>query len=176
MKLDFRIEWGYQILYSRRHYHPQYIWDGHLDCERGRIDSLSLYHYPRCISGPVNCPRETPLPGNSWRETTRRALSGLHVKAEVEPDAVFHLMTASGNFDFTARQIMEEGRIVFDVGPKYGYCHVSVIRTGFLWFRPEPREGETGLDAEELGLPVHDWARMRSASWSRASPCVFPAN
>ncbi|MBE6371603.1 MAG: hypothetical protein E7055_05970 [Lentisphaerae bacterium] len=163
MKLDFRIEWGYQILYSRRHYHPQYIWDGHLDCEKGRLESLSLYHYPRCISGPVNCPRETPLTGNSWQETTRRALSGLHVKAEAEPDAVFHLVTASGNFDFTARQIAEEGRIVFDVGPKYGNCHVTVIRTGFLWFRPAPRAGETGLDAESLPLPVHDWERMRSA-------------
>ena len=95
MKLDFRIEWGYQILYSRRHYHPQYIWDGHLDCEKGRLESLSLYHYPRCISGPVNSPRETPLTGNSWRETTRRALSGLHGKADAEPDAVFHLVTAT---------------------------------------------------------------------------------
>ena len=163
MILDFRIEWGYQILYSRRHYHPQYIWDGHLDCENGKLTSLCLYHYPRCISGPTSCPREIPLPGSSWKETTRRALSGLHVKAETEPDAVFHLVTASGSFDFTARQIAEEGGIVFDVGPKYGNCHVSIIRSGFLWFRPTPRPGETGLDAGDLPLPVHDWARMKSA-------------
>lgn len=163
MKLDFRIEWGYQILYSRRHYHPQYIWDGHLECEKGSIERLSLYHYPRCISGPVNSPRETPLTGNAWKETTRRALSGLHVIAETAPDAVFHLITASGEFHFTARQIAEEGRVVFNVGPKYGYCHVSVIRTGFLWFRPPLRAGEIAWEAEDFPLPVHDWARMRSA-------------
>lgn len=176
MKIDFRIEWGYQFLYSRRHYHPQYIWDGHLECEKGHLESLSLYHYPRCISGPTSCPKEIPLTGNSWQETTRRALSGLHVIAEVEPDAVFHLVTASGTFDFTAQQIAHEGRIVFEVGPKYGYCHISVIRTGFLWFRPSLRAGEAALDADELPLPVHEWARMRSAWLAPGEAVRFSAH
>jgi len=29
MKLDFRIDWGYQ--YNCIHYHPFYHWDRHLD-------------------------------------------------------------------------------------------------------------------------------------------------
>ena len=40
MKLDFRIDWGYQYLYSRRHYHPVYIWDGSLTCQGGAIEKL----------------------------------------------------------------------------------------------------------------------------------------
>ena len=46
MTLDFRIDWGYQYLYSRRHYHPQYIWDGSLDCENGEIKEIYSLDYP----------------------------------------------------------------------------------------------------------------------------------
>ena len=89
MKLDFRIEWGYQVLYSRRHYHPCFCWDGHIECENAVIEKLSLYHYPRSISGPVNSPKEVELSGNSWQETTKRALSGLHVVAETDENGIF---------------------------------------------------------------------------------------
>ena len=46
MLLDFRIDWGYQYLYSRRHYHPQFIWDGELKCENGTIQSVWQLSYP----------------------------------------------------------------------------------------------------------------------------------
>ena len=46
MKLDFRIDWGYQYLYSRRHYHPVYIWDGSLQCENGTIEKSWQLDYP----------------------------------------------------------------------------------------------------------------------------------
>ncbi len=164
MKLDFCIEWGYQILYSRRLYHPVYCWDGSLDCDHGSIEKLSLYHYPRSISGPVNSPVFTPLTGNTWQESTRRGISGLHVESDVDDDAVFHLRTASGDFSFSASEIIACGRKVFNVGPKYGNCHVSVIRDGFIWFRPELRAGEVAVDGADLDLPQHHWMRMQS-SW-----------
>lgn len=175
MKLDFRIEWGYQILYSRRHYHPQYCWDGHLECENGTLEKLSLYHYPRCISGPICQARTTEIAGNSWQESTRRGISGLQVSADVAPGAVFKLFTASGDFEFSADSIINDGRIVFDVGPKYGYCHVSVIRDGFLWFRPPLRENEVAVEAADLPLPQHDWARMSSAWLAPGEAVKFTA-
>lgn len=132
LKLDFRIEWGYRFQDSPRLDHPQYVWDGHLNCFNGSIESLFIYHYPRSISGPVSEPKEIPLQGNSWQETNQREFSGLHVIAETGPDAVFRLETASGSFEFSARQILEQGKIVFNVGPEYGNCQISVIRTGFL--------------------------------------------
>ena len=106
MKLDFRIEWGYQILYSRRHYHPVYCWDGSLECDNGSLNNLALYHYPRSISGPVKSAVETPLESNSWKESTRRAISGLHVIAEGDENTEFHLRTVSGDFDFSAKQLL----------------------------------------------------------------------
>ncbi|MBE6356031.1 MAG: hypothetical protein E7058_02835 [Lentisphaerae bacterium] len=175
MKLDFRIEWGYQILYSRRHYHPVYCWDGSLVCENGSLEKLSQYHYPRCISGPVYSAVETPLEGNSWHETTRRALSGLHVIADGDENTVFHLRTASGNFDFSAGQLLNDGRIVFNVGPKYGNCHVSVIRTGFIWFRPPAKESEYVIDAGDLPLDNHHWSRMQSAWLAPGESVKFSA-
>ena len=163
MKLDFRIEWGYQVLYSRRHYHPCFCWDGHIECENGVIEKLSLYHYPRSISGPVNSPKEVELSGNSWQETTKRALSGLHVVAETDENGIFKLCTASGDFTFSAKELTESGRVVFKVGPKYQNCHVSVIRNDFYWYRPPLKAGEYALDPGELDLPVHHWMRMKSA-------------
>ena len=52
MKLDFRIDFGYQYLYSRRHYHPVYVWDGSLSCEGGRIDKSFRLDYPVIRFGP----------------------------------------------------------------------------------------------------------------------------
>lgn len=176
MKLDFRIEWGYQILYSRRHYHPVYCWDGSLECDNGSLNNLALYHYPRSISGPVKSAVETPLESNSWKESTRRAISGLHVIAEGDENTEFHLRTVSGDFDFSAKQLLQDGRIVFFVGPKYGNCHVTITRTGFIWYRPEARELESVVNAEDLPLDVHDWARMRSAWLAPGTSVKFKAD
>ena len=163
MKLDFRIEWGYNVLYSRRHYHPVYCWDGSLDCEKGTLGKLALYHYPRSISGPVNSPVETPLEGNCWQESTRRGLSGLHVTATGSRETRFTLHTVSGDIGFTGAELLDQGRLVFDIGPKYGNCHISVILTGFIWFRPPAKPLEEVLSPDDLSLEIHHWARMRSA-------------
>ncbi len=167
MKLDFRIDWGYQYLYSRRHYHPFFQWDGHLECRGGEILECRQLTYPVIWFGPGHCAHETPLETPEWQNHTRRRLAGIHVLAEIPDDAIeearFRLVTASGEFYFSAHQILEDGRVVFHVGPKYLGCHVIVTRTKHLWFRPEPAQGETAWEADELPLPCHDWARMRTA-------------
>ena len=167
MILDFRIDWGYQYLYSRRHYHPFFRWDGHLECQGGRILECRQLSYPVIWFGPGHCPQETPLPTPSWTSVTRRGMAGIRVLAELpegEASAVgFRLVTASGEFSFTASEVLEEGRLVFPVGPKYLGCHVIVTRRGHLWFRPAPQPGEQVWEARELPLPCHDWARMETA-------------
>ncbi|MBO5668261.1 MAG: hypothetical protein J6S43_03965 [Lentisphaeria bacterium] len=165
MKIDFRIDWGYQYLYSRRHYHPFYHWDGKLECENGEITGSWQLDYPVIWYGPGHCARETQLPAPEWKSTTRRGLAGVRFTAEVEENAVFHLKTLSGNFDFSAREILEDGRIEFPVGPKYLGCHVIVTRTGYFWFQPQAKPGQSILEADDLSnsVPVRDWARMRTA-------------
>lgn len=165
MKLDFRIDWGYQYLYSRRHYHPFYHWDGHLECVRGTIEKTFLLAYPVLWFGPGHCARETLLPSPEWESVTRRGLAGIRVEADVEEDAVFRLVTLSGTFEFTAKDIRGKGRLVFPIGPKYLSCNVIVTRTGYYWFQPRPKPGQVVREADDLAdsVPVHDWARMRTA-------------
>ena len=165
MKLDFRIDWGYQYLYSRRHYHPFYHWDGHLECADGVIEKVFQLDYPVIWFGPGHCARETPLDSPRWKSTTRRGLAGIRVEAEVTENARFELVTLSGTFEFTAKEILSEGRIEFPVGPKYLGCHVIVTRTGYYWFRPPARPGQVIFEAEQLastGNPLRDWARTRT--------------
>lgn len=165
MKIDFRIDWGYQYLYSRRHYHPFYHWDGKLECENGTIQKSYKLDYPVIWFGPGHCAVETELPSPQWQSTTRRGLAGVRFEADVEDNAVFHLKTLSGNFDFSAGDIMEKGRIEFPVGPKYLGCHVIVTRTGYFWFQPKAKAGQQILEADDLSnsVPVRNWARMRTA-------------
>ncbi len=165
MHIDFRIDWGYQYLYSRRHYHPFYHWDGSLECENGKITAAYKLDYPVIWYGPGQCAVETRLDAPCWQSTTRRGLSGVRIEAEVEEDAVFHLKTLSGNFSFSAKEILSDGRIEFPVGPKYLGCHVIVTRTGYYWFRNPLQPGQQVLEADDLatGVPVRDWARMRTA-------------
>lgn len=166
MRLDFRIEWGYQYPYSRRIYHPFYLWDGSLECENGSITECRRLDYPVLWFGPGQCARETPLPKAEWKNRTKRGISGVRILADADAGAVFHLKTASGNFDFTARQIMEAGRLRFPVGPKYLDCNITVTRTGFLWFRPPAKPARTVWEARDLAGEHHDWARMETV-WLR---------
>ena len=154
MKLDFRIDWGYQYLYSRRHYHPFYRWDGTLECENGTIEQTFQLAYPVIWYGPGQCAIETELPSPEWESTTRRGFAGVRFVAEVNENTVFHLKTLSGNFSFTAREIIKTGRKEFSVGPKYLNCHVIVTRSGFYWFRPEPEAGQQILEADDFSAVV----------------------
>ena len=103
MKLDFRIDWGYQYLYSRRHYHPVYLWDGQLDCNGGRIEETYQLDYPVIWYGPGHCAHETKLAEPKWKSRTRRGLSGVRFVADADENATFHLTTLSGTFDFSAK-------------------------------------------------------------------------
>ena len=163
MKLDFRIDWGYQYLYSRRHYHPKYIWDGNLECDNGEILELYQLDYPVVWFGPGLSAKETKLEGNSWESQTRRGVSGIRVIAEVSDDTVFYLKTATANVEFRAAELMDKGRIDFPVGPKYLACYISVTKTGYYWFRNKDYTGCTIIEPEEMTLSVHEWARMKLA-------------
>ena len=157
--LDFKIDWGYLYLYSRRHYHPQYIWDGELTCEGGEILESYQLEYPLAWYMPGYCPTETKLAAPRWESRTKRGYAGARFVAKVTADAVFTLKTVSGTFTFTAKQIMEEGRIEFGVGPKYQQCAVIVTKTGYFWFRPDCPENEIRFTDADLPLPHHNWAR-----------------
>ena len=178
MKLDFRIDWGYQNLYSRRHYHPFYHWDGHLECSDGTILKVFQLDYPVLWFGPGHCAKETPLPSPCWKSTTHRGLAGIRVEAEVGENATFRLVTLSGTFEFSARDIRETGRVEFPVGPKYLGCHVIVTRTGHYWFLPPARLGEVVIEADALApsVPVRDWARMRTAWIAPGETAEFEAD
>ena len=175
MKLDFRIEWGYQYLYSRRHYHPVYNWDGSLECSGGTIENTYKLDYPVIWYGPGHCAVETKLEEPRWKSQTKRGISGIRVEAEADEAAIFILRTASGTFSFTAGQLLQDRRLVFNVGPKYLGCHVVATITGYLWFRPEPRPGQTVFEAKDLDLPRRDWARMRTGEIKPGQDLVFQA-
>ena len=175
MELDFRIDFGYQYLYSRRHYHPQYIWDGGLTCEGGRIERSALLRYPVLWFGPGHSAKETALDGPAWTLRTRRGLAGVRFLADVDDGAVFHLRTASFRADFTAAELLEKGRIEYMIGPKYLGCSVIVTRSGYLWYRPAPRDGEIAIDARDMGLSVHPWHRMDLAWLAPGETYTFTA-
>ena len=62
MKLEFRIDFGYLTLYSRRLYHNEMCWDGHLECEGGQILTSAQLRYPVLWFGLTTSAQSTPLP------------------------------------------------------------------------------------------------------------------
>jgi len=161
--LDFRIDWGYQMLYSRRQYHPIYRWDGHLECSENVPLRVSALDYPPSWWGPCLSPTETPLDKPEWQCATRRKVAGIRVRTECGENAGFKLVTLSGSFAFSAKDIVEKGHLVFPVGPKFGFCTVTVCRTGHLWFRPAPVPGQNVFDAADLPLKQVHSHRMALA-------------
>ena len=175
MNLDFRIDWGYQMLYSRRLYHPAYNWDGHL--ETSSIDarlSVSLLNYPNCWWAFCYDPIEVKLETPAWEQSTRRRIAGIHVIAECDEKCQFKLVTASGIFHFSAKQIIDDGRISFYVGPKYGFCSVNVTRNHFFWFRPQLKTGQARFDAFNLPLKHHHQRHFEMAILSPESEVSIP--
>ena len=178
MKLDFRIDFGYQYLYSRKHYHPVFLWDGELTCKNGKIEELYKLDYPYIWYGPGHCPTETPMEKAEWSFKTKREFTGIRVVAEVNADTVFHLRTASADLSFTANEIENDGRLDFSVGPKYLACSVIVTKKDYLWFRRPLREGEVAYESDMIGVQTHEFARMKlgfidpgcSAKWEHEIP------
>lgn len=152
------------MLYSRRQYHPVYLWDGHLTCDGAQQMRISALDYQAPWWGPCFSPRETPLDGHSWQDSTRRKVAGIRVVAECRTDALFTLSTLSGDFEFSAARILNEGQFIFPVGPKYGVCSVTVCRTGYAWFLPPPVPGRVTFSASDLPLEQQDLQRTRLAA------------
>lgn len=162
--LDFRIDWGYQYLYSRRHYHPIYKWDGKLTCQDGIIERTFQLDYPLVIFGPGQSAIETELPSPQWHCQTKRGIAGIRFLTRVTEKTRFTLETVMGTITFTAADILHSGRLIFPVGPKYLQCSIIVTQTNHYWFRPNnPDAGITVYNEDSLGLPVHNWARARLA-------------
>ena len=124
MKIEFIINWGYQMVYSRRLYHKVYCWDGSLECSDASASmEMELLTYPFVWCGICYSPEKTPVKGNSWQNViTRRAMGGLQVKAECDENAVFTLKNQYGEFKFTPQDISGNKRLVFPLGGKYGFC------------------------------------------------------
>ena len=163
MKLDFRIDFGYQYLYSRKHYHPTFIWDGGLFCDGGKIEKTYKLDYPYIWFGPGQSPKETELPNPEWQFKTKREFTGVRFVTDVSENTVFRLHTVSADVAFSAKDLEEQGRLEFPVGPKYLGCYITVTKKDYLWFRRPLRENETEFSCFELGLPVHNFARMNLA-------------
>ena len=163
MKIDFRIDWGYNMLYSRRHYHPVYHWDGHLECSNASELKVSMREYPPAWWGPCHTARGIPLDRPEWQSSTRRKIAGIRVTADCGNDAVFKLTTLSGIFTFSAQDIISKGHFSFPVGPKYAFCAVTVCRAGYLWFRPDAKAGSAAYEASDLALPQVNSQRMQLA-------------
>lgn len=182
MKLDFRIEWGYHFLYSNAQYHPTLCWDGGLTLEGGTIQEIYKLEYPRPVAnlvfGPGQSAKETPLAAPQWQSTTCNWIEGVRIVAEAEEDALFHLKAGDFSTTFKAAELRDQGRLTYPLEPKYLNCAVIINRTGYLWFRPAPKADETEISIDALGLPIHEWARMRlawlspdqSAEWEMEIP------
>lgn len=163
MKINFRIDWGSQFLYSSNVNHPTYIWDGKISCVGGEITEVYLLDYPKVYFGPVYSPKEIKLETPQWKCYNQRFISGIRVVAEVEDDAVFHFETVSKTVSIPVNELLGKGRLEYPVGPKYLCNTVMVTLEGHLWFRMPLKAGETAFEPEDFGLPCHSWSRMNLA-------------
>ena len=175
MKIDFSINWGYLYLYSRRHYHPTFIWDGNLTLNEGEIENVYKLEYPYVWFGLPHSAIETKLEKAEWMESTKRGYSGIRVEADVTENSEFILTTASGEFRFSAKDIINDKYIEFPLGPKYLGCYVTVTETRHRWFKALPEENETVFDADDLEADVKNWSRGRYASIGAGESVEFKA-
>ncbi len=163
MKIDFRIDWGYQYLYSRRHYHPVYIWDGSITCDVGSVNEVYALDYPYTWFGPVLTAQETKLEGNSWQSRTKRGMAGVRVAAEAADKTVFCVNSASASVCFSAHELLSKGRLEFPVGPKYLGNSIMITLSGYLWFENPPKDGEKLFKPFDIRADKRKWARMDTA-------------
>ena len=171
MKIDFKINWGYKYLYSRRHYHPVYIWDGNISLNEGEIKAVYKLDYPYIWYGIGHSAIETKLESPEWQDSTKRKYSGIRVEAEVTENTEFILTTVTGVFKFSASDIINKKYIEIPVGPKYLGCYVTITETNYHWFKALPKENEFILNADDLDADVKNWARGRYA-WIAAGEKV----
>ncbi|GEM_PF-900295 len=160
MQLNFRVEFGFSMLYSRRQYHAAMKWDGRLVCQSGRVLRSYLLEDQRIWVCPCVSMKRVPLEKPEWHLTTRRAVAGVAFEVEATPETCFRLETAMGTWCFSASELEEKGQIVYAVGPKYTYNKVIVNKEGYRWFAPALKPGMLSYEVGDMGLPIHEWARM----------------
>ncbi len=163
MKINFRIDWGSQFLYSVIPNHPAYIWDGKISCKNGEIKEIYRLEYPKIWFGPVYSAKERKMEVPVWTDRNQRFLSGIRVVAEVKEDAVFLFETAVKTVEIPVSELIEKGRLEYPVGPKYLGNSIMATVEGHLWFRMPLKAGETAFEPEDFGLPCHSWSRMNMA-------------
>ena len=171
MLLDFRIDFGYSYLYSRKHYHPSFIWDGSIECENGSILNTYKLDYPYIWFGPGHTAKETELPSPVWQFKTKREFTGVRIVADVNENTVFHLHTATFVCNFTADELISNGRLDYSVGPKYINASVIITKKDYLWFRRPLKSKEVEFLPEQFSLPIHNFARMKLA-WLAPGECA----
>ena len=163
MKIDFRIDVGYQYANSSKQYHPVFVWDGILKVDKGEIIKTFKLDYPFSPFGTGRTPTETLLDRPEWRFSTQREIVGLRFIAEVESDATFTFHTRSCHLTFTAKELMEKGRIENDVGAKYLGCFADITRTGYYWYMQDDKKSHTTYHAKDLVLVNGTYAKMQLA-------------
>lgn len=152
---EFRIEWGFRMVYARRMYHDVFDWSGELkSSDPGAEFKICSLHYPPCMWGMVYEPdAEKEEPSHCFHSVLRRDAGGIRVCGECAPDAEFFLENRYGTFRFSLPELAERGRIVFPVGPKYGFYSIIVTRKDFEYFVLPPRENEIRSDPADWKLP-----------------------
>ncbi len=161
IEFDFRIEWGFRMVYARRMYHDIFDWSGKIDCSDSGADyRIYSLHYPPCMWGVVYEPdAETEETSHYFHSVLRRDIGGIRVAGKCAGNSVFSLCNRYGRFDFTLRELLEKGRIIFPVGPKYGFYSIIVTRKDFEYFVLPPRENELRSDPRDWHLPEKKTAR-----------------
>lgn len=155
LELDFRIEWGFRMVYARRMYHDTFDWSGNLGCSDDQAEyRIYSLHYPPCMWGIIYEPdSETEEPAHYFHNVLRRDIGGIRVCGKCRADSIFTLNNRYGKFVFSVRDLQAKGRIVFSVGPKYGFYSLIVTRKNYEYFTLPPRKNEVISNPADWHLP-----------------------
>lgn len=177
MQLEFTINWGYQMLYSRRLYHAIFEWDGKLEVSDPNAKmSLALLRYPFCMFGVSYSPVAETINSNEWHNIqTRRSVGGLQVKVDCDDSAQFTLKNKYGDFVFSAQEILQNGFKYFPISFKYDFAVITVSRKGFYWFRDlEENENKFIYTPEKLGGVVEEKRRLLMSKLAAQNSLQLP--
>ncbi len=163
MIIDFRIDFGYSMLYTRRYSHPICVWDGHMDCRHGKILRMYKLEYPFNYSGPAYDAEETPLPNHSWQITTRRNLAGLRIIAEVTDNSIFVFHSSMGDFEIPYERIAREKYFNIPVGDSEIHSSLIINESNYYWFQPSFRPEQQVFHPADMNLLRKNHFRMDCA-------------
>lgn len=140
-RLLFR--WGVWMCYSEwKPDQPEGNWDGELLIDKGKLSNPNLVIYSGCF-GPQHRTL-VPLDKPQWKSRMDyprpwfgyKGLEGLQIDVEGDSHCRLSFNSAMINVDFRIGDIPENGRLVWNAGPKYSCLQLSVCRIedeGFYW-------------------------------------------